>query len=292
MLPTGVVSMYSQDTPLKLNRFCRDDEHRDQEAVIPCLTDKDTVVQAVRELADELGHTPTQRQYLRVQNLRGYPPIRYVIQLFSSWDYAVLAAGLKPNRRILRVRPLKDENEKKARAIMALKTATEIIGYPPGVTEYRSLRFKLRRTDWPSEDAIFLMFDSWASALSECGFDPMDPRRRKTVAETLRRFRGRTVVAASELHRSPYRRMVMKEVLSDAGIVIIGRPSLGGRLSRLLVTAYEMGFPELNGHDRGRRLAIRLAKGESYKEMGEDEGLTPSRVCQIIQRYLTELVLG
>ncbi len=112
------------------------------------------LLNTLRDLADELGHSPTVDEMLARP---GLPAPQTYINRFGSWNAALEAAGLKTRRRTA---IYTDEQ-----LLQALRDLAAELGQPPSASEM------LARRDLPSPGAYQGHFGTWSKALAAAGVD-------------------------------------------------------------------------------------------------------------------------
>ncbi len=148
------------------------------------------LLRVLRDLADELGRTPTYRELL---NRRGLPSPSIYHKRFGSWNKALEAAGLEPKRRR---RPPAYTDEQ---LLQALRDLAAKLGRTP---VYREL---LNHRGLPSPSIYHKRFGSWNAALEAAGLEPKRrrrPPRHFTSDQLLEILRD----LADDLDRTPKRR--------------------------------------------------------------------------------------
>jgi len=250
--------------------------------------DRASVVEALRGLAARLGRVPRMRD----AGKNGVPDAGTCCRLFGSWNNALRAAGLPVNRNSPAF-TWRHPGDSREDAMRALRAAAEQAGGPPSVGLYEELRLSLGRSDWPSVCTLRVLFGSWSAAVEVAGLDGGPRLRlvrapgvateafvRDVVSRVLERgfavpgdFAGLSSGVASRARAELARRGVP--------VVVVWRRTAG-----FLVEAASRGWPEVQGKERGRGYALRLASGETMRAIGESEGLTRERVRQLVREYL------
>lgn len=118
------------------------------------------LVQDIRRVADDLGRTPTAKQYDDLGSYSRHPINRH----FGSWNEAVRASGLEVNKE----HGLPDEQ-----LLQDLRLVAFELGYTPSWREYIEHGSH-------SPFTVFEHFDGWDAALEEAALDlkgkrPTDP---------------------------------------------------------------------------------------------------------------------
>lgn len=180
---------------------------------VPRYTDEQ-MLEALREAAKKLGHTPGIREIGR-----GFPSADAYRRHFGSWEKAIELAGLpKRARKCNKLNRYSDEE-----LLEILREVSKELGRTPKMTDFRK-----GHDNMPSAGTFVIRFGSWTAALEKAGFnDDSDGM----ILEALRRL-------ASELGRTPGVRDVSK---SDK------TPSVGayvGRFGTLSAALEEAGIPE------------------------------------------------
>lgn len=153
----------------------------DSRACWPCALDerkawtKDAVVHALAEWSRQTGSTPTASDWGSCGGAEGnhkwlrdfprWPSHRTVRRLFGSWNTAVMAAGLTPNKR-----PWTAEQ-----CLAAIRRWARRHGRPPRARDWRR-----SGPDHPPQSTVVLRFGAWSSALEAAG---VRIRRRASEAK-------------------------------------------------------------------------------------------------------------
>jgi len=143
-------------------------------------TDKQ-LLQALCDLAAELSRPPTARELAARRDLPTSPTY---LSRFGSWNAALEAAGLKPNRR---------SNYTDERLIEILRDLADELGRLPTCREMRA------RRDLPDPTTYIRRFGNWRNALARLGTETRTDSAHHTDADLLDALRG----LADELGRPP-----------------------------------------------------------------------------------------
>lgn len=108
---------------------------------------KHFLIQDMRNVAEELGETPTSVEY----NERGKYSHMTIVNQFGSWNSGVKAAGLSPNREVLHGELLED-----------IQKVADELGKTPSQEEYNDLGEH-------SAGTVKRKFGDWMKALREAG---------------------------------------------------------------------------------------------------------------------------
>ncbi|SMB96193.1 hypothetical protein SAMN00808754_1421 [Thermanaeromonas toyohensis ToBE] len=232
--------------------------------------DPGEVLRELRLLAEKLGRVPRENDVPSLLFTRA-------VNVFGSWNAAIRAAGLGVNRfRLPRDRELKREL-----LLDALRKVAEKLGRVPKQGEYREVAQEL---DAPRDPSIYVrFFGSWEEALGQAG---LIRTREDVIQEEVERLAslGRRYVSVKELPRlSSGARKALKKALGQRGITVV---HVTPKVAKLLSAALERGFPVIDGLDRGRAFAIRLASGRTFRSIAADAGITGERVRQLAMKYL------
>lgn len=119
------------------------------------------IIGDIKSVASELGRTPSYREY----NDFGNYSTKTAENRFGSWNEAVEAAGLEPNKSEPPSRKIEDDQ-----LLDDIQRVIEILGYPPLAKKYDDYGEYSTQT-------IRSRWGSWASALEELGYD-MEPGSR------------------------------------------------------------------------------------------------------------------
>lgn len=137
---------------------------------------KEDVISDIKALADELGKTPTYEDFI------AFADYAVVDSRFESWDNAVKAAGLEPNRPGPKG-PDRDE------ILDDIRAHADELGRTPTKREFNS------RVDY-STNPVCSRFGSWTAAVMEARLEPNWGRSTDDYAEDIRAL-------AEELGRRP-----------------------------------------------------------------------------------------
>lgn len=124
------------------------------------------ILDQLRAAADELGRSPTMREFERLEVTSVHP--QTVIERFGTWNAAKRAAGLIPRRFATR--------EELLRCLRALGDQIGRVPTSKDIDEHRGLV--------PSKSLYWHTFGSLSNALREAGFDvPMGEERLERAIE-------------------------------------------------------------------------------------------------------------
>lgn len=121
-------------------------------------TERETLIETLQSLADEVEGTPTLRELQRHDDTPGRRPFERV---FGSWNNALWAAGLDTNRES----PMAERYDRDELLTHIKRVANEI-GRTPPIEEFTS------REDTPSVTPYFREFDTWNNAVKAAGLTP------------------------------------------------------------------------------------------------------------------------
>lgn len=238
------------------------------------------VVERIQALAKELGRTPTLKEWGQRFG------VGTVLRRFGTWNAAVKAAGLVPNRR--RIRPMR-RRVTDAEALESLKRLAAELGRRPMTKDLD--REVAVHVGCPSHALLYRRFGSLDKALAVAGLDGL-PRNGKDLAvlaaaQQANELGGHGFVIADEV-RDP----LVRQELRKRGIVVLqlrGRQKGSVRvvLKWLLGCAVRGILPsreEIRGvmGDRAFAFFERWTAGETLAEVARSEGLSRERVRQII----------
>jgi hypothetical protein len=243
-------------------------------------------VEQIRILARELGRTP------RVTDWRGPFGIGPVLACFGSWNAALKAAGLAPNRRTIRParRRFSDRD-----CLEALRRLAQELGYRPAYTDLKTEAGV--RCGCPGEKTLYDRFGSLSAALKAAGLDGLPTRREleaRRKAEEAKRLASSGFVLAKEVADLQQRQALkhagvpvlsLRKSEGDIGVVLDwlrGRPAKEVLPSREEIRAAvgERAFAFLQG----------LCSGKTLAALGQEAGVTRERVRQIIARAARKAV--
>lgn len=250
----------------------------------PRLPDRDDMrriaAERIRALAQELGRTP------RLTDWRGPFGVGFVLGCFGTWNGALQAAGLAPNKRTLRLvrRGISD-----GEILESLRRLAAELGRRPACTDLTTEAGI--RCGCPGAKTITDRFGSLSAALKAAGLDGLPTRHEleaRRRAEEAKKLASSGFVLAGEVTD-----LRQRQILRDAGVPVLllrrfdgdlgvvldwlrGRPAKGVLPSREEICAAmgERAFAFLEG----------LCSGGTLKALGREAGLTRERVRQIIAR--------
>ena len=133
------------------------------------------LIKRLHKLSKELGHTPTQLDVDMDENL---PSVSSYCKAFGSFNQALIAAGLKPNRTIGQPRAKKEPKGprtskfKKDKLIELLKMKADELGRTP---TYSEISLDKR---FPSAATYAVMFGTYNKAIEAAGLKPNGFRTR------------------------------------------------------------------------------------------------------------------
>jgi hypothetical protein len=214
-------------------------------------SDAESVLAAIKDVAAELGHTPTQREF---QAHTGTPESQ-VQKFFAGWREAVSRAGLEPNNQNVRI----DD----AVLLRNWGTLVRELGRVPTLWDYRrrwgdsQKAFSRRYGNWSKVPAAFLTFadnnPEWAdvldllqssrqphrTSLPESG---RDAAHRATTLPSSPANHGRKIDGSPTYGNPLDFRGLRHEPVNEQGVVF-----LFGMVARelgYLVEAVQQGFPD------------------------------------------------
>ncbi len=230
------------------------------------------VIEAILGLRKDLGRTPRMADLdHRLRN--------HALRQFSTWNRALEAAGLSPNRITL----TRDSDSREEVFSDALRRVASIIGHPPTETEYEKARKARTIPSLPYYRVGYRLFGSWRKTLHAAGFQVVSKKvqREEALRSTIAFHKqcGRTIVSAREL---PGLHSDKIKAANLAGIKLVRVQS---RMAWRLDKVARLGFPEIEGNDRGRQCALRAAQGENLVSIGASYGLSRERIRQLIAAY-------
>lgn len=238
------------------------------------------VTERIQALAKELGRTPTMKEWCQRFGVSA------ILNWFGTWNTAVEAAGLVPNRR--RIRPVRrrvtDEE-----ALESLKQLAAELGRRPMV---RDLDGEVAvRLGCPSHALLCQRFGSLGKALAVAGLDGL-PRSKKQLAvlaaaRQANELAGQGFVVADEVQDPLVRRELRKKGIPVLRLRGRQRGSVRVVLKWLLGRAVQGVLPsrEEIRSAMGERAFVffdRWTAGASLAEVARKEGLSRERVCQIV----------
>ncbi|AEG14352.1 hypothetical protein Desku_0746 [Desulfofundulus kuznetsovii DSM 6115] len=163
----------------------------------------------------------------------------------------------------------------------ALKEAAGELGRVPTAKEYDRIA---RERSLPKSNAVTSFFGSWRGALEAAGLVRSSACEVQEMVERVLSG-GKRCVRASEIKGLP---SSVKALIRSKVIVLKAKKETVTWLDR----AAKAGFPEVPGCEKGREFAVRVASGETYREIGSSEGMSGERVRQIVHKYLRRVVHG
>lgn len=125
---------------------------------------RETVIEALREAARELGHTPTGSEWRR---LKRRPSGTAMYRLFGTWGAACEAAGLELSHQPPRV-------WSRGEMLDAIRAFAAQNGRPPKASEWKNADL-----EHPTVDALAREFGRFARALEAAGFEAAKGGRPK-----------------------------------------------------------------------------------------------------------------
>jgi len=126
--------------------------------------DKDALLLKIKDLAEEIGKTPTLRDlYKKKKKDKQYPSVSQYRRLFGSWTKALLSAGLKLNRYEA------EAGDRKEMVLIWIKEFFRKNKYLPSVIELQAQKKA------PSHHVIRSIFGSYNNAVKAAGFIPRIP---------------------------------------------------------------------------------------------------------------------
>ena len=212
---------------------------------------RDDLLRHLRELYDELGHSPSSPEMLAA---KGRPSPAVFIRQFGSWNAALSEAGLGPTGW---------HRYTEEELLGHLRELGKELGRTPTTTDMK------RAKDRPSITAYQHAFGSWTAALERCGFQPhVISYSREDLVRHIHEL-------AAELGRTPlYREMrsargrpscetyvkhfgTWPNALLAAGLIARKRgPSLIGKWEQRVIAAL----------DAGPRMIDEIARDENMRE--------------------------
>ncbi|MGB9886276.1 MAG: homing endonuclease associated repeat-containing protein [Moorellales bacterium] len=243
-------------------------------------------VERLRSLAEELGRTP------RVTDWRGSFGVAVVLKSFGTWNAALEAAGLKPNKRLFRrIRRRISDDE----MLESLRRLAAELGRRPAYADLRSAA--AIRLGCPCLKTLCNRFGSFSAALEAAGLDGM-PRRAELRFRERERSADEAVRKAEELASLGFvltdeapDPLVRCELRKRGVPLLVFRGSAFGSLR--IVLGWLRGEPVLDMlpprekireamGERAFSFLERWIGGATFGEIGREEGLTCERVRQVI----------
>lgn len=130
----------------------------------------DLLLEQVRTLAAELGHTPTTLEYNKCSYTAHYT---VVCNRFGSWERFLRTAGLEVARKN-RSRGIN------ADALIAqLQQLAQELGHVPSVTEFDACKYTV------SHFAVYSHFEGWQQFLTAAQLGPLEKKNREYTADLL-----------------------------------------------------------------------------------------------------------
>ena len=123
---------------------------------------RDELIDALHDLADELGKTPTRNE----MNEHGRYSSRPYYTEFDSWNVALQAAGLDPNFEYVTSDVLLED----------LQRVADDLDHPPRIDDYD----EHGNHHWST---VMDRFDSWEDALLEADLDPSERPYEKRISD-------------------------------------------------------------------------------------------------------------
>lgn len=108
---------------------------------------RETCINALQDAADQLGHSPTRREF---NNMQTEISVSFIENEFESWNHSKQAAGLELS--LSGNTPIQHKREK---CIEALQKVAETLGHSPTVSEFRNMDTDV------SHSLISTVFGSW-----------------------------------------------------------------------------------------------------------------------------------
>jgi hypothetical protein len=115
----------------------------------------ETLMDAIRDVAEQLGHTPSSVEYKEVASRQGLPSLPTIGQRLGGWTAAVAAAGLTPSR----VQRSSARRWDEAACRTALERLVGEIGGVPTAAHYKALA--QQRDDLPSPATLGFRLGPW-----------------------------------------------------------------------------------------------------------------------------------
>ena len=147
------------------------------------LYNEQELIKKLNQLSKELGHTPTELDVAINENL---PSVSYYCKIFGSFNQALIAAGLKPNKIINQPRAKKEPKKprtsrfKKDKLIELLKMKADELGRTP---TYAEVSLDKR---FPSAATYSVMFGTYNQAVEAAGLRPNEYHERNKNQRALR----------------------------------------------------------------------------------------------------------
>jgi hypothetical protein len=132
--------------------------------------DREALIEKIKALAEEIGHTPTQRDlYAKKKTDINYPSMSQYRRVFGSWTKALMSADLKLNRYDAEV------GDRKTLVLKWIKDFYKKNKYLPSVIELQSQKKA------PSHHVIRSIFGSYGNAVKAAGFMPRIPGQTRAT---------------------------------------------------------------------------------------------------------------
>lgn len=141
------------------------------------------LINKLNQLSKELGRTPTQ---LDVSVNESLPSVIVFYKVFGSFNQALIAAGLKPNKTVDQPRAKKEPKKprasrfKKDKLIELLQMKANELGRTP---TYAEVSLDKR---FPSAGTYAVMFGTYNQAVEAAGLKPNEFRKRNKKQRALR----------------------------------------------------------------------------------------------------------
>lgn len=113
----------------------------------------------IRELADELGHPPTQKEMVAF----GEHAVKTYYDRFGSWNASLEAAGFESRT------PGREQSVTDEELLEEIRRLAEELGHPPSLKEARA------QGDY-SVTTFYQRFGSWSESLEAAGFESREPQ--------------------------------------------------------------------------------------------------------------------
>ena len=178
------------------------------------------LLDAIRDLADELGETPTMND---IDAAQGYPSAVACYERFGSWNAALLEAGLEPSHN--KIEHTEDE------LLNAIRSLAKDLGRTPSSNDMNDAE------GTPHTSTYQGRFGSWSQAVEAAGLNPYSPGEPKlpssmdgTPIDTYERGSVGEAIVATEIsfkHEGDHIRLTFPKRMTVTGVYFIAESAIG-----------------------------------------------------------------